>query len=65
MIVNDIIRELMYQQNKEVKDIVAVTNLSYETVYNIVVRDRNPNPKDADIILKSLGESLELVLQLY
>ena len=65
MVINDVIRELMYQQGKSIKDIYAVTELDYETIYNIVEKDFNPKPKDADIILRALGESLEIILKLY
>lgn len=65
MIVNDIIRELMYQQNKKIVDISKETKLDYETIYNIVVNDINPKTKDADIILRVLGESLDKILKLY
>ena len=56
MIIVDLIKELMYQQNKTIKDIVDATGLSYWTIENIVVRDVIPTPKDAQIILNLAAE---------
>lgn len=65
MIIVDLIKELMYQQNKTIKDIVEATGLSYKTVENIVVRDIVPTPEVAQTILNVLGVTLEEVLILY
>lgn len=65
MIIVDLIKELMYQQNKSITDVVNATGLSYWTVENIVVRDVIPIPEDAQVILNYLGVSLEEVLSLY
>lgn len=65
MIIIDLIKELMYQQNKTIDDIVDVTRLPYETVYRIVNNDIVPSPEVAKIILGALGISLEDVLTLY
>lgn len=65
MIIIDLIKELMYQQNKTIKDIVEATGLSYKTVENIVVRDIVPTPEVAQTILNVLGVTLEEVLILY
>lgn len=65
MIIVDLIKELMYQQNKTIKDIVEATGLSYKSVENIVVRDIVPTPEDAQTILNVLGVTLEEVLILY
>lgn len=65
MIIVDLIKELMYQQNKTIKDIVNVTGLSYKTVENIVVREIVPTPEVAQTILNVLGVTLEEVLILY
>lgn len=65
MIIVDLIKELMYQQNKTIKDIVKATGLSYKSVENIVVRDIVPTPEDAQTILNVLGVTLEEVLILY
>ena len=65
MIIVDLIKELMYQQNKTVAYIVKTTGLSYRIIENIVIRDIVPTPEDAKIILNSLGVSLDDVLTLY
>lgn len=65
MIIVDLIKELMYQQNKTIGDVVKATGLSYLTVENIVLRDVIPIPEDAQVILNYLGISLEEVLSLY
>lgn len=65
MIIVDLIKELMYQQNKTIADVVKATGLSYLTVENIVLRDVIPIPEDAQVILNYLGISLEEVLSLY
>lgn len=65
MIIVDLIKELMYQQNKTIIDVVNATGLSYLTVENIVLRDVIPTPEDAQVILNYLGISLEEVLSLY
>lgn len=65
MIIVDLIKELMYQQNKTISDVVKATGLSYLTVENIVLRDVIPIPEDAQVILNYLGISLEEVLSLY
>lgn len=65
MIIVDLIKELMYQQNKSVKEVATESGLPYNTIYNIVNNDVIPNPNDAQKILKVLGVSLEEVLSLY
>lgn len=65
MIINDVIKELMYEQDKDIKDIMIDTNLSLSTIYNIVNNNINPTPKEAHIIFKSLGVSLDNILSLY
>lgn len=64
-VINDLIRELMYQQNKSISDICAVTGLSYFVVKSIVDYDVSPTPEQASLIMKSFGESLTEVLRLY
>ena len=64
-VINDLIRELMYQQNKSISDICAVTGLPYFVVKSIVDYDVSPTPKQASLIMKSFGESLTEVLRLY
>lgn len=65
MIIVDLIKELMYQQNKTIADVVNATGLSYWNVENIVVNDVIPSPEDAELILNYLGITLEEVLTLY
>ena len=64
-VINDLIRELMYQQNKTIKDVCDDTGLPWFTVKSIVDYDISPTPDVADVILRCLGESLEEVLGLY
>jgi len=64
-VINDLIRELMYQQDKTIKDICDDTGLPYFTVKSVVVYNISPTTDITDIILRSLGESLEEVLGLY
>ncbi len=65
MIIIDLIRELMYQQNISIQDIVRETGLSHEIVNNIVTREIIPTPEYAEVILNYLGMTLEEVLTLY
>lgn len=65
MIIVDLIKELMYQQDISVVEIVEATGLSYFIVSNIVERDVIPTPEYAEIILNYLGITLEEVLTLY
>ena len=65
MIIIDLIRELMYQQNISIQDIVRETGLSYEIVNNIVTKEIIPTPEYAEVILNYLGMTLEEVLTLY
>jgi transcriptional regulator with XRE-family HTH domain len=65
MIIVDLIKELMYQQNKSVREVANESGLPYNTIHNIVNNDVIPNPSDAQKILKVLGVSLEEVLSLY
>ena len=64
-VINDLIRELMYQQDKSISDICAVTGLSYFVVKNIIDYDVSPTLEQASLIMKSFGESLTEVLRLY
>ena len=65
MIIVDLIKEFMYQNDTTVEDVADATGLSYEKIWNIVERDMIPTPEDADIILKMFDTSLEEVLTLY
>ena len=65
MIIVDLIKELMYQQNKTIADVVNGTGLPYIMVMNIVEYDVIPIPEYAEIILNYLGITLEDVLMLY
>ena len=64
-VINDLIRELMYQQNKTIHDVCEVTGLSVGTVNNIVAYYISPTAEEAKLILDYLGESLEEILGLY
>ena len=64
-IINDLIRELMYQQDKDINDICNGTGLSFGTVKSIVKYNVAPTGDVADLILRYLGESLEEILGLY
>lgn len=65
MIIVDLIKELMYQQNKSVADVAEGTGLSWLIITNIVEHDVIPTPEYAEIILNYLGITLEDVLTLY
>lgn len=65
MIIADLIKELMYQQNKSVADVAEGTGLSLLIIINIVEFDVIPTPEYAEIILNYLGITLEDVLTLY
>ena len=65
MIIIDLIKELMFQQNRSISDIAEATNLPYLFVENIVVREVVPTPEHAKLILNELGVTLEEVLMLY
>ena len=65
MIIVDLIKELMYQQNKTVEQLVTETNLSYDTIEDITKNNIVPTPQVAKIILNVLGIKLEDVLFLY
>lgn len=65
MIIIDLIKELMYQQNKTVADVAEGTGLSLLIITNIVEFDVVPTPEYAEIILNYLGITLEDVLTLY
>lgn len=65
MIIVDLIKELMYQQDKTIADIVRATGLSYWIIENIVVKNIIPTPEYAQVILNALGVTLEEVLILY
>lgn len=65
MIIVDLIKELMYQENLSIEDMVDKTKLPYEIIANIVKRDIIPAPVYAEIILNVFGFTLEEVLILY
>lgn len=64
-IMNDLICELMYQQDKSIQDVCDGTGLSYNTIRNIVKYYTSPTTEEAGLIFKYLGESLEEILKLY
>ena len=47
MIIVDLIKELMDQQNKSVEDMVILTKLTYEEIHNIITYNIIPNPINA------------------
>ena len=65
MIIVDLIKELMYQENLSIEDMVDKTKLPYEVIANIVNKDIIPVPVYAEIILNVFGFTLEEVLILY
>ena len=65
MIIVDLIKELMFQQGKTIRDIAQETGLFYSTVENIVLKDITPTPEEAKAILWVLGIKLEDVLSVY
>lgn len=65
MIIVDLIKEYIYQNDLTIWDVVDATGLSYEIIENIVEKDIIPTPGDADTILKMFGVTLEEVLKLY
>lgn len=65
MIIVDLIKEMMYQQDKTIKDMVKETGLSYTIVENVVKRNIVPKPEDAKLMLAVFNIKLEDVLCLY
>lgn len=65
MIIVDMIKELMRQQKRTIRDVADATGLDYWTIENIVLRDVIPTPKVAEVILNYLGITLNEVLSLY
>ncbi len=65
MIIIDLIRELMIQQDLTIGDLARKTELSYTTIENVVLRDIIPTPEEARTMLWAMGIKLEDVLGLY
>lgn len=65
MIIIDLIRELMIQQDLTIGDLARKTELSYTIIENVVLRDITPTPEEARIMLWVMGVKLEDVLCLY
>lgn len=65
MIIVDLIKEFMYQENKTIADVANGADLSFDTVRNIVVNDAIPTPEVAEKIFRFFGVTLEEVLSLY
>lgn len=65
MIIIDLIKELMYQQNQTISSLADETGLEYVVVENIVLKEIIPTPDIAKQILWVLGIKLEDVLTLY
>ncbi len=65
MIIIDLIKELMYQQNQIIGSLADETGLEYVVIENIVLKEIIPTPDIAKQILWVLGIKLEDVLTLY
>lgn len=65
MIIIDLIRELMIQQDLTIGDLARKTELSYTTIENVVLRDMTPTPEEARVMLWAMGIKLEDVLCIY
>ena len=65
MIIIDLIKELMYQQNQTIGSLADETGLEYVVIENIVLKEITPTPDIAKQILWVLGIKLEDVLVLY
>lgn len=65
MIIIDLIKELMYQQNQTIGSLADETGLEYVVIENIVLKEIIPTPDIAKQILWVLGIKLEDVLTLY
>ena len=65
MIIVYLIKELMYQQNKTITDMVSESGLPYEIIENIIIQGVAPTPKEAEKIFRCLGFTLDEVLCLY
>lgn len=65
MIIIDLIKELMFQQNQTIGSLADETGLEYVVVENIVLKEIIPTPDIAKQILWVLGIKLEDVLMLY
>lgn len=65
MMIVDLIKELMYQQNQTIGSLADETGLEYVVIENIVLKEIIPTPDIAKQILWVLGIKLEDVLVLY
>lgn len=65
MIIIDLIRELMFQQNRTIEYLSQETGLPQTLIEDVVLREIMPTPHEAKIMLKVLGIDLEDVLMLY
>lgn len=65
MIIVDLIKEFVYQNNCTIKELADGTGLSCEKIRNILENDMIPIPEDANKIFKYFGVTLEEVLSLY
>lgn len=65
MIIVNLIRELMLQQDLTIGELARRTELHYTTIENVVLRDMMPTPEEARIMLWAMGIKLEEVLNLY
>lgn len=65
MIIVDLIRELMMQQDLTIGELARRTELHYTTIENVVLKDIIPTPEEARIMLWAMGIKLEDVLCIY
>ena len=65
MIIVDLIRELMIQQDLTIGELARRTELHYTTIENVVLKDMIPTPEEARIMLWAMGIKLEDVLCIY
>lgn len=65
MIIVDLIKELMFQQNQTIRGLANETKLDYVVIEDIVLREITPTPDIAKQILWALGIKVEDVLVLY
>lgn len=65
MIITELIKELMNQQNVDIDTMIEITGLSHWIVEDILVWGVTPTTKQTKIMLGVLGVKLDDVLRLY
>ena len=58
MVINSIIRKTMRDRNLVIRDISEATNIPVQRVNQIVLNDAGLTPREAEIILDTLGIKL-------